>query len=145
MLRIVLPVIVSAGAVANLIVAVLAVVVIYVIVVDVDIHVVVAPTSPIAATSTPGCSHRDSNAERDRQPRGVVTSWWVNNRRIRIDWRPINHGRVVARHIDDSGLRLLDHDHLICFRRSWSRLSVVRSIQLARILRLSCASAARHP
>ena len=89
------------------------VVIVYVLVVDVDVDVAMAPTTtPAPAPISPGSSDRNSSAERQKP-----ISRRVVHRRIRIDRRAIDHGRVVRRDVNDLRIGLLNHNHVLAFDR----------------------------
>jgi hypothetical protein len=67
------------------------------IVISVDVNVAAAPTAAPAPAATPGRTHRQAYAERDRARRNDAASRirWVINGGVRINRRAINNGGVV--------------------------------------------------
>ena len=113
MLRIMLPVTVAASRPIR---DVLSVGVSYEVVVVIDVDIVVAaPPAVVAPSATPSRSHCDADAKRNRHPRGVITGGRISNRRIRISWCAVHHGRVITGNINNFRTGLLDHDDLLAF------------------------------
>src|SRR6187551_3025230 len=119
MAGVVLPVVVPAdiGAIAGVYVGAIGV---YIgvpalkVVVD-DDRVVAAPAAappvPAVAAATPHRAHRHSDAETDgRSGDHCACRWRIVHRRIRINRRSVDYGRVVAWNIDDLRVSRLDHD-----------------------------------
>ena len=139
MLRVMLPVVAPSTAASRLVrravaavdvvaVAAVDIAVAIEIVIVVDCYVVVAaPPAAIAPTSSPRRSHRKANSEGNRHPRRVIPYWWIGDRRIWVDWRTVHHGRIVARHINDLWIGLLDDDDLFRFHNFCFYLLLFRS------------------
>jgi hypothetical protein len=105
--------------------------------VAVNVYVnVMIPPIPVAPCVTPGSTYGyantkpDSSVETDNHPRRREEK---EGRKSRVPPRPINHGRVIDRHIDHLWLRRLDldapllHNHLLLF----GVLQVTRSLRLS--------------
>src|SRR5689334_23643145 len=113
MLRVVLPVIpVSAVDLVPVSALEIAVAIEIVIVVNVD-GIVAAPSGVITPSTAPSGTNHHSDAKRDGGSCSVVASRWVSDRRISIDRRTINHGRVVTRNVNHVRTRWFDHDYLL--------------------------------
>jgi hypothetical protein len=111
MLRVVLPL--SSLLVEVRLIVIVLVVIVYVLVVDVDVDVAVSPsTTPAPAPTSPGGADRNPGAERQKS-----ISRRVVDRRIRIDRRTIDHGRVVRGDVNDLRIGQLNHDHILAFDR----------------------------
>jgi transcriptional regulator of NAD metabolism len=109
---VVLPVVVIADAIVNVvavdIVNVRPVVIVYVSVVDVDVDIVATPSATVTpAPVTPDRSHRHAKAKRNKtsHQRG-----WIVNRGIRIDRRAIDHRRVVGGNVNHFRAGRLNRD-----------------------------------
>ena len=139
MLRVVLPSVIPASRTVQ-IVRILSVGVSYVVVVDINVDIVVSPSGSIAPTSTPRCSHGDSNSKGNRHASRIVPGWWIRDWRIGIDWRSINNDRVVARDINDLWVRLFDDNHRFVFDLLGLNFLLITAFQVPSILRL-CAHA----
>src|SRR6266480_2986182 len=81
--------------------------------VTVEIVVVVAPAAAPAPTAAPKCPHHHSNAERNRQPGGVVSCRGIVNRRVGVKGCTPNHQGVIRRYINDLWIRLFNNDHTL--------------------------------
>ena len=111
MLRVVLPVVATAGGPIRY---VLPVGVVYVGVVPVDGDIVVAaPAVVVAPAAAPSRTHRNPNSKGNRHARGVIPSWRIGNGRIRIDRRTVHHSRVITRNVNHLWTGLLNHDDLL--------------------------------
>jgi hypothetical protein len=114
MLRTVLPFVVAAtGPIRVVDIGILGGIV-YVLVVVVDVDVALPPSATVTpASTTPGCSDRNSSAERQHS-----ISRRVGHRRIRIGRRrTIDHGWIVGGNVNDFRIGLLNHDHVLAFDR----------------------------
>jgi hypothetical protein len=85
-----------------------------VVIVDCDVVVAAPPATP-APASTPCRSHRQPHTKRYRHTSSVVAGWRVVDWRIRVYRRAIDDSRVVARHIHNLGISLLNDDNLLRF------------------------------
>jgi hypothetical protein len=137
MLRIVLPVTVAVGRpIRN----VLSVGVVHKGVIVIDGHVIVtAPATVVAPAATPGRSHCDPDAKRNRHTRSVIPRWrrWrINDRRIRIHRRAVHHRRVVARNVNYLWTGLLNHDDLLALHNLGFHFLLLTCFQVSRILGL---------
>lgn len=144
MFRVVLPVVapgtapvaainVVAVAAVNLVtVATVDVAVAIEIVIVVDRYVVVAaPPATVTPTSSPRSSHRKAHSEGNRQSRRVVPYWWIGDRRIWVDRRTVHNGRIIARHVNDLWIGLLDDDDLFRFHNFCFYLLLFSRFQVA--------------
>src|SRR5277367_328689 len=143
MLRVMLPVVAPSTAASRLVrravptvdvvaVAAVDIAVAIEIVIVVDRYVVVAaPPAAVAPTSSPRRSHRKANSEGNRHPRRVIPHRWIGDRRIWVDWRTVHHGRIVAGHINDLWIGLLDDDDLFRFHNFCFYLLLFSSFQVA--------------
>src|ERR1700757_1841167 len=77
--------------------------------------VVAAPTVVVAPSGAPCRSHRNPNSKRNRHTRGVMPSWRIGYRRVRIDRRTVHHSGVITRNVKHFRAGLLDHDDLLAF------------------------------
>lgn len=82
-----------------------------VVVVDNDGISASVPSTVIAPSPAPECAHCDSDTERDCHARRIVSGWRIGDRGVRIDGRSVNHGRVVARYVNNLRACLLHNDH----------------------------------
>src|SRR6266498_6718 len=115
MLWIVLPIVVR---VTNLVIDVRFVVIVYVLVVHVNVDVIVAPAAivtPASPMTAPGGSYGNSHTKRNGRPRRVGADRWIVNRRIRVDRRSIDHGRIVGGDVNHVWTSLLNHDNVLAF------------------------------
>src|SRR6266536_197327 len=115
MLWIVLPIVVR---VTNLVIDVRSVVIVYVLVVDINVDVIVAPAAivtPASPMTAPGGSYGNSHTKRNGRPRRVGADRWIVNRRIRVDRRSIDHGRIVGGDVNHVWTSLLNHDNVLAF------------------------------
>ncbi len=107
------------------------------VVIHVDIDVVATPAAtPTPATAPPCGTHRNTDSKGDCT-RGNHSSCRIRrivNRRIRIGRRAVNDCGIVAGHIDDLWIRLLDDDHLLVLHRLRLDLELLARLQCARAL-----------
>jgi hypothetical protein len=86
--------------------------VVIVIVVDRDI-VVAAPAAAPAPASAHRRPHGNSDSEGDRHPGRVVSRRRIGDWRIRVGWRTVNNGGIIAGDVNNLWVRLLDDDDLL--------------------------------
>ena len=82
-----------------------------VVVIDIDV-VAAAPPAVVAPAAAPRRTHRDSHTERDRHARRVITWWRISDWGIGIHRRAVYYDRVIARHVNNLRVCLLNHDDL---------------------------------
>jgi hypothetical protein len=86
-----------------------------VVVVDGDVIVAVAPSTVVSpASTTPGRSNCHSNAKRNGHPSDVGSGRRgrrVDDRRIRVNWRAVDHCGVIGGNVNDLRFSLLNHNH----------------------------------
>jgi hypothetical protein len=106
-----------------------------IVVIDID-GVVAAPAAPIAPTATPHCAHRDTNAERYRHPRRIVSGRRVVNRRIGVHRWSIHHDWIVRRYVHHLRIRLLDDNRALVFDDLGLYFLLLTRLQIASTLSL---------
>jgi hypothetical protein len=107
------------------------------VVVAIDIDVVVSsPTAATAPSAAPECAHHDAYPEGDGHTRRVVPRWRIVDRRIGIDGWTIDNHRIISRHINNLGIRLLYHNDGFVFDRLGFHFLLFIGFQIAFILSL---------
>jgi hypothetical protein len=86
------------------------------IVVLIDVNIVVAtPAAAPAPAATPHCAHHYADAKRDGEAGRIVSGRRIVDGGIGVDRRAIDHDGIIRGHVDDLGIRLLDHDDTFVF------------------------------
>jgi hypothetical protein len=106
------------------------------VIVDVDVDIATTPAAAPAPPATPHCAHRDTNAERYRHPRRIVSRRRVVNRRIGVHRWPIHDRRIVRRHVHHLGIRLFDDDRALAFNDLCLYFLLLTRLQIAGFLSL---------
>ena len=88
-----------------------------VVVIDGDVVVTAVPPAAVPPPSPPHCTHSYPDAEGNRHSGRVVARRWIGNGRVGVGWRTIHHGRVIAGNVNDLGIGLFDHNHLLALDR----------------------------
>ena len=109
------------------------------IVVYVDGNIIVSPAAAIAPTAMISGSHCHTDTESNGHPGHVSAGWrrwWIDNRRIRINGRTVDDGRIVSRHIDDLRVGLLNDNDLLALDNFCFHFLLLSGLKIARVLGL---------
>jgi hypothetical protein len=106
------------------------------IVIVVDGDVVPAPAAAAAPTAAPECSHHHANAEGDSDTGSVVPRRRVVDGGIGVDRGTVHDHGIVARHVDDLGIGLLNDDDLLGFHDLGLDLLLFVGFEIAFLLSL---------
>ncbi len=117
-----------AVAPTNIRVAVKIVVVVYV-----DV-VVAAPAAAPAPATAPERPHHHANAERNRYSRGIVSRWGIVDGWVGINWRTVDHDRIIRRDIHDLRIRLFHDDYAFVLDNPGFDLLLLGGFQIAGVL-----------
>jgi hypothetical protein len=85
------------------------------IIVLINVNIVAAPTAAPTPASAPHCAHHYADAKRDGETGRIVSGRRIIDGGIGVDRRAIDHDGIIRGHVDDLGIRLLDHDDTFVF------------------------------
>ena len=138
MLGIVLPA-VAAGSIATPVRnVILPIRVIHKGVVIINVYIVVAPPSAIAAPSAaPSRAYHHPHTERNRHAGGVVARRRIGDGRIGVCRRSVYDSRFVAGNVHNVGLRLLDYNYALVFDYLRFYVLLLRGFEVPLLLCLS--------